>query len=120
MMTAAAFSADVPPAFAVGEFAMLHPGSMATTPARPHPDAGRIGRIERMDDHTLWVCFRDHAHPLLRSHRILPRGAWLPVPASMVEQTSTECGAYTWRYDTKAAHIARVMGWPIGSASVGG
>ena len=108
-----------PIGFKVGDFAMLHPGSLATKPVRPHPDAGRIGRIERLDDYTLWVCFRDHAQPLFRSHRILPKEAWIPLPRSSVEETSTECGARAWSHNKMFSGVAIDMGNLMAGSSPG-
>ena len=108
-----------PIGFKVGDFAMLHPGSLATKPVRPHPDAGRIGRIERLDDFTLWVCFRDHAQPLFRSHRILPKEAWIPLPRSSVEETSTECGARTWSHNKMFSDLAMGLGTLMAGSSAG-
>lgn len=96
MSAATALRLPEPDTVQVGDFVMLHPGSMQLIPPRSHPDAGRIGRVEAFDDHVLLVCFRDHPDRLSRLHCILPRSAWLPVDGSAIESREEAGGATSW------------------------
>ena len=68
-------------AYAPGKFVMLHTESAIGK--RPHPDAGRIGKISSINKPQMVVLMFESAERSIFS--LVPFGHWMPIPDFMVE-----------------------------------
>lgn len=104
--------------FAPGAYVMLHPEGKAN--GKPHPDAGRIGRIQRCDDKAMIVEFWNDDLVGSSVFCLLPRQHWAPVPDFCVEKYEPRAKKRGWRLNERGVRLFADMGWGKTDATTGG
>lgn len=110
-MTAAKRTLDP---FVSGALVMLHHDGKIGD--KPHPDAGRIGRIVSCDGSRMVVEFWQGERS--STFCLIPRPHWAPVPDFCAEEYERG-GMRGWRLHERGARIFAGMGWDTTAATRG-
>lgn len=100
--------------FEAGALVMLHPDGKIG--GKPHPDAGRIGRIVSREGERMVVEFWQGPHR--STFCLIPLPHWAPVPEFCAE-TYERDGMRGWRLHDRGARIFAGMGWRTTAATGG-
>lgn len=104
--------------FADGAFVMLHPGCTIAG-NKPHPDAGRIGKIVSSSNGNRIVQFMNDELIGHSTFCILPEKAWGPVPEFCVEEYEPRAGKKCFRLNERGVKIFKSMEWETSAHSEG-
>lgn len=109
-----------------GRLLMLHHACRAQ--GRPHPDAGRIGRILSCQRHadgrpiqggTLVVEFFSDELVGSATFCLIPVGHWMPIFDWMAEEYEPRAKKRGWRLSPQGLKIFKSMGWEFTPATEG-
>jgi len=103
--------------FAPGAFVMLH--HECKVAGKPHPDAGRIGRIVSRDGASMVTEFWNDDLIGSATFCLIPFGHWAPVPEFCVEEYEPRAKRRGWRLNERGAKLFADMGWQRTKATIG-
>lgn len=104
--------------FAPGQYVMLH-HECKIRGNQPHPDVGRIGRIQQSDSGNMIVEFWNDDLVGSSTYCVLTRPNWLPVPEFCVEKYEPRAKRRGWRLNERGVRLFRDMGWTQTAATTG-
>lgn len=99
-------------AFQPGKLVMLH-HACRDYDGKPHPDAGRIGKIVECDRASRRMIVEFWCDELVGSSTfcLIPYGHWAPVPDYMAEEYEPRAKNRGWRLNEYGRKIFAGMGW---------